>query len=192
LKRVEKSGRRETAHRLRGIIGSVFRLAIVSLRAPTDPTFALRRALLRPNAKSRAVIIDEAQFGGLLRSIDAFEGWPTLGAALKSSALTFARPGEVRGAKRSEIDFDKAVWRIAAERTKTRKPHDVPLSRQSITILRQVWPLSESCELVFASIRSNQRPLSENVFNSALRRMGYGHGRNDRARLPLDREHDPQ
>ena len=168
LKRVEKSGRRETARRLRGIIGSVFRLAIVTLRATTDPTYALRGALLRPNTKSRAAITDEAEFGGLLRSIDAFDGWPTLGAALKFSALTFARPGEVRGAKRSEIDRNRAVWRIAAERTKTRKPHDVPLSRQALAVLEDVWMLSESCELVFPSIRSNTRPLSENAFNSAL------------------------
>jgi integrase len=59
LKRVEKSGRRETARRLRGVIGGVFRLAIVTLRATTDPTFALKGALLRPNVKPRAAITDE-------------------------------------------------------------------------------------------------------------------------------------
>jgi integrase len=173
LKRIEKSGRRETARRLRGVMGTVFRLAVVTLRAPSDPTYALQGALLRANTKPRAAITDEKQFGGLLCAIDGFDGWPTIKAALKFSALTFARPGEVRGAKRSEINFDKALWRIAADRTKMRRPHDVPLSRQALAVLADVWPMSEHCELIFPSIRSNQRPLSENAFNSALRRMGY-------------------
>lgn len=173
LKRIEKSGRRETARRLRGVMGTVFRLAVVTLRAQNDPTYALQGALLRPNTKPRAAITDEKNFGGLLRAIDHYDGWPTIKAALQFCALTFARPGEVRGATRSEINFDKAVWRIAAERTKMRRPHDVPLSRQALAILADVWPLSESCELIFPSIRSTRRPLSESAFNSALRRMGF-------------------
>jgi len=173
LKRVEKSGRRETARRLRGVIGSVFRLAIVTLRATSDPTFALRGALVPPNVKPRSAITDEKRLGGLLRAIDEFNGWTTLRVALKFCALTFARPGEVRGAKRSEINFEKSVWRIAAERTKMRRPHDVPLSRQALEVLREIWPASEFGELIFPSLISYKKPLSENAFNSALRRMGF-------------------
>ena len=174
LKRVEKSGRRETARRLRGTIGAVFRLAIVTMRTTSDPTYALKGALLRPNTKSRAAITDEKAFGALLRAIDAFDGWPTIGAALKFCALTCARPGEVRGATRSEINFEKAIWRIPEERTKMRRQHDVPLSRQAIAVLRDIWPMSDYGELIFPSIRSNRKPLSENAFNAALRRLGYG------------------
>jgi len=58
LKRVEKSGRLETARRPRGVIGTVFRLAVVTLRAASDPTSALQGALLRANAKPRAAITD--------------------------------------------------------------------------------------------------------------------------------------
>lgn len=174
LKRVEKSGRRETARRLRGIISSVFRFAIVTLRANNDPTYALKGALLRPNTRPRAAIVDEQAFGALLRSIDLFDGWPTIGAALKFCALTCARPGEVRGATRAEINFDKAVWRISAERTKMRRPHDVPLSHQALGVLRDIWPMSDYGELIFPSIRSNRKPLSENAFNAAIRRLGYG------------------
>mgnify|MGYP001312149208 CR=1 FL=1 len=93
---------------------------------------------------------------------------------MKFTALTFARPGEVRGAKRSEIDFENAVWHIAAERTKMRRPHDVSLSPQAIQLLRDIWPLSEHAELIFPSIRSNRKPLSDMAMNAALRRMGYG------------------
>ncbi|MBD1549341.1 tyrosine-type recombinase/integrase [Roseibium aggregatum] len=173
LQKIEKSGRKETARRLRGVIGSVFRLAIVTLRADTDPTLALQGALQAPKAKGRAAITDERKFGQLLCDIDEYDGWPTLRAALQFLALTCVRPGEVRGATRDEIDFKKAVWRIPAERMKMRVPHHVPLSKQALAVIEDIWPLSEYGSLVFPSIRSIKRPLSENALNSALRRMGY-------------------
>ena len=168
------SGRRETARRLRGTISSVFKLAIVTLRAREDPTLPLHGALLPPKVEGRAAITDEKEFGRLLQSIEDYDGWPTIKAALQFLILTCVRPGEVRGAKRDEFDFDKAVWSIPAERMKMRQRHDVPLSRQALTVIEEVWPISEGSELVFPSIRSVHRPLSENAFNSALRRMGFG------------------
>jgi integrase len=173
LRRIERSGRRETARRLRAMISAVFRLAIITQRAASDPTAALQGALVPPNVKQRAAITDEKQFGRLLLAIDEYDGWPTLKAALLFTALTFARPGEVRGARRTEIDFNKAIWKIPAERTKVRRPHEVPLSRQAIDVLKSIWSLSEYGELVFHSIRSIAKPLSENAMNAALRRMGY-------------------
>lgn len=174
LKRIEKTGRRETARRLRGVIGSVFRYAVVTLRAANDPTLALRGALLRPQVRHRPALTDEKALGALMLAIDEYDGWPTLRAALQLLALTMTRPGDVRGMRRSEIDFGRAVWRIPAERMKMRRPHDVPLSRQAVSVLNDVWPLSAGGDLVLPSIRSAQRPLSENALNSALRRMGYG------------------
>jgi integrase len=139
LKRVEKSGRRESARRLRGVMGSVFHHAVVTLRATNDPTFALRGALLKPNVQHRAAITDEKQLGSLMRSIDEYDGWPTIRAALQILALTMTRPGDVRGMRRSEINFEKAQWRIPEERMKMRRPHDVPLSKQALRILREIW-----------------------------------------------------
>jgi len=174
LKRVERSGRRETARRLRSRLSAVFRLAIVTLRATNDPTTALAGAITPPRVQHRAAITDEKKFGGLLRAIDGFEGWPTVKSALLFTALTCARPGEVRGARRTEIDFTKAVWRIPAERTKMRRPHEVPLSTQAIDVLRDIWSFSEHSEFVFPSIVSNKKQLSENAMNGAIRRLGFG------------------
>jgi integrase len=105
-------------------------------------------------------------------SIEEYDGWPTLRAALHLLALTMTRPGEVRLMRRPEIDLDRAVWRIPPERMKMRRPHDVPLSTQALAVLKDVWDVSDG-ELVFPSIRSHLKPLSENAMNSALRRMGY-------------------
>lgn len=172
LKRIEKSGRRDTARRLRGTIGSVYRFAIANLKAETDPTYPLRGALLQPIVQHRAAITDERQLGALMRSIDEYDGWRTIRGALLLLALTMTRPGDVRHMKRSEIIFPKSIWRIPAERMKMRRPHDVPLSRQALAVLGEVWDLSQH-ELVLPSIRSLRKPLSENAMNSALRRMGY-------------------
>ncbi len=173
LRRIEHSGRRETARRLRGTIGSVFKFAIVTLRADSNPTLPLHGALLPPKVEGRAAITDEAEFGKLLGSIDEYDGWPSLRAGLQFLILTCVRPGEVRGAKRAEFDLQKAVWTIPAERMKMRQSHAVPLSRQALSVLEGIWSLSEGAELVFPSIRSQERPLSDAAFNSALRRMGY-------------------
>jgi integrase len=173
LKRIEKSGRRETARKLRSMIGSVFRYAVVTLRASNDPTAPLRGALLMPQVQHRPAIIDERELGILMRGIDEYDGWPTLRAALQLIALTMTRPGDVRFMRRSEINFERALWRIPAERMKMRRPHDVPLSRQAVKILREIWSLSDYGDLVLPSIRSIKKPLSENAMNCALRRMGY-------------------
>lgn len=198
LQKIEKSGRRETARRLRGVIGSVFRLAIVTLRAETDPTLVLKGALQPPKAIGRAAITDERKFGRLLAAIGDYDGWPTLKAALQFLTLTCVRPGKVRGATRDEFDRKKAVWHIPAARMKMRAAHDVPLSRQALRVLDEVWPLSEHGGFVFPSIRSTRRPLSENAMNAALRRMGYskdevtGHGFRVTASTILNaRNYDP-
>lgn len=172
LKRLEKSGRRHTTQRLRGTIGSVFRLAIVTLRAPADPTTALHGALLKPVVMHRPAITDESELGALMSSIDEYDGWPTLRYALQFMAVTMTRPGETRLMRRLEVDFGKEVWSIPASRMKMRRPHHVPLSRQAVGILQEVWDLSDG-GYVFPSVRSPEKPLSENAMNSALRRMGY-------------------
>lgn len=198
LQSIEKSGRRETTRRLRGTISSVFKLGIVTLRAKEDPTIALHGALLPPKVEGRAAITDERAVGTLLQAIDDYDGWPTIRAGLQFLMLTCVRPGEVRGAVRQEFDLEKALWEIPAERMKMRQPHRVPLSRQAVAILEDIWILSEGGELVFPSVRSRHRPLSENAFNSALRRMGYqkhevtAHGfRATASSILNNRGHDP-
>ncbi len=173
LQQVERSGRRETARRLRSSIGAVFRFAIATLRAVTDPTFALRDALERPKVRHLSALTDPKALGGLIRAVDEYTGWPTVRSALLFTALTFARPGEVRGARWGEVDVERAIWSIPAERMKMRRPHVVPLSRQALAVLADIRPLTGASELIFPSIRSNKKLLSENAMNSALRRMGF-------------------
>lgn len=173
LRQVEATGRLESAKRLRTAISAVFRLAVVTLRAETDPTIPLRGAIKPPKVRNQPAITDEKEFGALAATIEAYDGWPTLTALLRFTMLTAARPGEARFTEWAELDLDKAKWVIPAARTKMRREHDVPLSRQAVEVLRSMKPISGRARLVFPSIRNYERPLSENAMNAALRRMGY-------------------
>jgi Arm DNA-binding domain len=91
LRSVESRGRHETARRLCATIGEVFRYAVATGRADTDPTGALKGALTAPTIQHRAAIIEPKAFGGLLRAIETYEGAPETRAALELLALTFVR-----------------------------------------------------------------------------------------------------
>jgi len=173
LQKVERRGRHETARRLRSTIGSVFRYAVATARAENDPTFALRGALTTPVVTPRAAVTEPRAVGALLRAIDGFDGQPTTHAALKLMALLFPRPGELRMAEWSEFDLDGAVWTIPAARAKMRRPHRVPLSRQTVAILKELGKVTGVGKLVFPCVRTVVRPISENTLNAALRRLGY-------------------
>ncbi|MGY3558707.1 integrase [Bradyrhizobium sp. USDA 4463] len=174
LKTVEARGRLETAKRLRATIGQVFRFAVATGRADTDPTASLRGAIASPVVQHRAAIVEPKAFGGLLRAIASYEGAPETKAALELLALTFARPGEIRAAEWSEFDLEGAIWSIPAAKMKMRRPHRVPLAPQAVTLLRELQRITGNGLFVFPSNRSRERCMSENTLNAALRRLGFG------------------
>jgi integrase len=182
LRKIEAAGKQETARRAKIKAGQVFRWAILEGKTDTDPTSALRGTIKRVKHKHHAAITDPAKIGQLLRDIDAFAGQPVTRAALKLAPLVFVRPGELRGAEWSEIDLDGAMWRIPGARMKMKVDHLVPLSTQSVAVLRELHPLTGSGRYVFPSLRGASRHMSENAVNMALRSLGYdgdtmtGHG----------------
>ena len=182
LRRIEERGAVETAHRASQNCGQVFRYAVATGRAERDPTGDLKGSIPPTKQKHHASIIDPREIGALLRAIDAYEGGLIVRCALRLAPLVFVRPGELRKAQWSEINWDKSEWVIPAERMKMREKHIVPLSRQSLEILRELQPLTGDGKYLFPSPRTSDRPMSDNAILSALRRMGYtgdqmtGHG----------------
>ena len=172
LSAVEKSGRVESALATRSAIGRVFRFAIATARAESDPTSALRGALQRHVPTSHPALTTREELGGLMRAIYGYEGWSSLAAALKIQAICFARPGETRSMEWSELNLEEAVWIIPAAKTKMRREHHVPLSRQALAIIKSMKEIFGEKPQVFPSMMSGKTLLSENSMNSALRRMG--------------------
>ena len=127
-----------------------------------------------------------------MRSIFDYAGNSLTVAALKLSALVFVRPGELRTAEWAEVDLDAAEWRIPGRKMKMKVDHLVPLSVQAMEILRGVHPQTGHGRYVFPSLRTGERPMSENTVNAALRGMGYSievhtaHGFRAMARTILD------
>ena len=173
LRRIEAKGNYETARRLRSAIGQVFRFAIATARAEIDPTFGLKGALTAPIVSHRAALTEAKAFSGLLRAIWDYPGTPETKYALQLMALLYPRPGELRQAEWQEFDLVAATWTIPAKRTKMRREHRKPLSKEAVNILLAVKQFSGTASLIFPAITSRQRPMSENTLNSALRRMGF-------------------
>lgn len=174
LRRLECANKLETARKTKELAGRIFRYAVTTDRAERDPTGDLRGAIRPPVVRSHAAITEPRAVGELLRAIDGYQGQPATAAALKLAPHVFLRPGELRAARWHEIYLDSATWRVAAERTKMRREHLVPLSSQALAILREIHTLTGQEELVFPAIGPRKRPISENSLNAALRRLGYG------------------
>lgn len=176
LKRIEAKGKLETARRCRSFASRVFRYAVATGRAETDPTSVLRGALITPKTKHHSAMLDPAAVGELLRSIDAYSGHLITRLAMQISPHVMARPGEIRRAQWSEFELEKAVWKIPAARMKMRRPHAVPLSRQVLAYLSELHALTGPEGFLFPAFHTSRRPLSENTINQAFRRMGYAVG----------------
>ena len=192
LRRIEARGTNETTRRVRQIFGQVARYAIASGRADRDVSADLRGALAPVEVKHLPAITEPNEAAGLLRILDGYQGSIIVRSALRVAPLVFVRPGELRKAEWSEIDLDAATWTIPAWRMKMRQTLTVPLSRQSVAILRELYLVTGEGRYVFPSARSVERPMSDNAILAALRRSGVekdvmtGHGFRAMARTILD------
>jgi len=173
IRRIEGKGKLESARRSLQLAGAVFRYAVATARLASDPTRDLRGALTAPTVTHYGAITDPKKVGALLRAIDDYEGSGITKLALQIAPHVFVRPGELRDAEWGEIDLDGALWIIPAGKMKMRKPHHVPLSRQTVELFRQVRAVTGPTGYVFPSVRTRARPMSENTINAGLRRLGY-------------------
>lgn len=182
LQRIESRGALETAHRTRSACGQVFRYAIATGRAERDWAADLVGALPPYKSENLAALTEPAQVAQLLRVIETFECSFVVKSALYMSPYVFVRPGNLRKAEWSEINFACKRWEIPALKMKMKKDFIVPLSRQVIEILKDLKPLTGGGKYVFPCHRTTLKPMSENAILAALRRMGYskdemtGHG----------------
>ena len=157
---------------MRAVIGQVFRYAIATGRADTDPTCGLRGAIMTPKVRHRAAIIEKAAFRELVRHVWSYQGEAETQAALKLMVL-LPRPCELRLACWKEFDLEKRTWTIPETRTQMRSQHVKPLSALAVSILKDLQALTNLSLLVFPSHQSPGKPISELTVNRALQRMGY-------------------
>lgn len=182
IRKIEKRGALELAKRQLQKCGEIFRYAIATGRGVRDPSRDIGDAL-KPVKKTHFASLDVKELPDFLKALDKNDArlYRSTRNALNLIMLTFVRTSELIEARWEEIDLDKAEWIIPAERMKMGKEHFVPLSRQSIEILKDQQELSSHRELVFPSNVKPQKSISNNTILGAIKRLGYqgrmtGHG----------------
>ena len=192
VQRVERRGAIESAHRILQNCSQVMRYAVATSRATRDPCADLRGALAAVPERHHAAITEPGELAPLLRAIQGYRGTHAVRCALQLAPLVFLRPVELRTAEWAEFDIPAARWNLPAEKMKTRLPHVVPLSRQALSIIDELRPVTGEGRYLFPGLRTAKKPMSENTINAALRGMGFdkdtmtGHGFRATARTILD------
>lgn len=194
LKAAEQRDTLELASRLRQYITGVMRYAVQHGLIESNPANDLLGATATRKSVHRPAL-PLNRLPELLQRIEGYSGRALTRYAVSLTLLVFIRSSELRFARWSEIDFERAIWEIPAQReaiegvkfshrgAKMRTPHLVPLSSQALELLEKVRQLTGRYELVFPGDHYHHKPMSENTINKALRGMGYdtkvdvcGHG----------------
>jgi len=174
LREVERRGVNETAHRVLQRVGSIYRYAIVSGAVESSPVTALAGAL-RPVRTKHFSTVKSVDLPELLRAIAGYQGEAVTVWGLQLALYTFVRSGELRQAEWADVDLHGAhpTWLIPAEKMKMGREHIVPLSRQTVELLRKARQLTGESAYVFPSIGDPKKPMSDNTMLTALYRLGY-------------------
>lgn len=182
VKEIQDRGAIDIAKRALETTGQIFRYAIAFGHTKRNPAAEIKP---RDILKSRDVVnfarIDRRDLPKLLKDIEVYRGNQATRLAMKLMALTFLRTNEMLGAKWTEFDFDNSRWDVPRERMKMKKPHIVPLARQTLEVLDLLRQLSGESQWVFPGMGSHNDTMSDGTILMALNRMGYkgdmtGHG----------------
>lgn len=172
VRRVEGRGAASVALLVRQWASAIFRYAVATLRADADPAAALKGAIHRPKVEHHKPLSRD-QVGDFVKALDSYGGYRTTVIALRLMLLTFVRTVELRAAHWTEIDLDRAEWRIPAERMKMREPHIVPLSRQAVELLRELHTHTGGRNFLSPNYRNPKTCMTPTTLNRALERMGF-------------------
>lgn len=172
----EKKGNYEQALKIRSVVGQVMRYAVACSYCERDVTQDLRGAIITPKANHHAAIIDPVELGKLLKGIDTYNGYLETQIALKLMPYIFVRPGELRFAQWSDIDFDERQFKFTPRKTQqiTGVSLVVPLSNQAFNLLKEIEPITRhKSKYIFPAVHTVLKPMSENTMRQALMRLGY-------------------
>lgn len=175
LQKMEARGAETYAINLRQLISTIFQYAVVTLRAESDPAAILKGVVKRPDI-NHSRPMGQADIGEYLIKLRAYGGHRTTVIALHLILHTFLRTKELRGGEWSEIDLDKALWTVPAERMKMRRTHLIPLSRQCVALLTELKGITGAGTFLFPNMRNPKTCMSSTTVNRALEYMGYATG----------------
>ena len=160
IRKIEKRGAIDIAQRVRQRCGAVFAYAIGVGCAEMNPIAAMQ-GIFATHRKTPRKMLPPDELPSFLAKLHNFEGDKTIGLALRFIVLTMTRTSELRGARWDEFTLSTNTWSIPAARMKMRAPHVVPLSRQAMSVLEELKPISGGYDLVFPGYNDRRKPISE-------------------------------
>lgn len=180
LRKMEQRGVLDKLKKTRQACRQIFTHAVITGRAENNPVTDLAGALKAPKQK-HFPHLDVEQVPAFLNDLNGYSGSLVTRHATRLLMLTGLRTIELRASEWSDIDFDKGVWQIPAERMKMRRPHVVPLSSQVKSLLEEIHQLTGRGKFVFPGRNDAGKPMSEASINQVIKRIGYdgkatGHG----------------
>lgn len=180
LKRMEKRGALEKMRKVRQRCGEVFRYAIITGRAEYNPAPDLAGALA-VHKKQHLPFLTAQELPSFLEDLAGYTGSVITKTATYLIMYTGVRTQELRFARWQDIDLENAMWEVPAEHMKMRRPHKVPLSRQAISLLKQLKPITGHYSFIFIGRNDQRKPISKESINQVIELLGYkgrltGHG----------------
>lgn len=180
LRKMEQRGVLDKLKKTRQACRQIFTYAIITGRAEHNPVSDLAGALKSPKQQHYPHLLVD-QIPDFLRALSEYSGSTITRNATRLLMLTGLRTIELRASEWVDIDFDKGVWNVPAERMKMRRPHLVPISTQVRELLEEIYQLTGRGKYVFPGRNDAGKPMSEASINQVIKRIGYdgkatGHG----------------
>ena len=177
LRRMEEQKKFVAAKKVLQKLDRILRFANRNDYCKHNPVILLKDDIITPKKKNQPAL-EESDLPEFLMKLDDLDVYITTKMGLRMVMLTLTRTKEIRHSTWDEFDLetDKPVWRIPADRMKMNRDHMVPLSRQAVEVLKKVKRFSRGDQFVFEQKNNPQKPMSENTMLYAMYRMGY-HGR---------------
>ncbi len=172
----EEAGHSYTAHRLIGLVQQMYDFAIACGYCGSNVAARISRGLKPHAGEHFAALTKPEEIADYFRRVERYDGFPPTVYALKLLPYVFLRNSELRCSKWEDIDMDEKLWLIPAGRTKKRRDHLVPLSRQVIAMLDELRQITGDGALMFPGLRTKSIPLTAETLLGALRNMGYARG----------------
>lgn len=174
LRDIEKRDALDVAGRVLRDVSRVCSYAVMTSRLEVNPAAELNKIRKTKKVEHRASL-DNDELPGFFQALDTYDG---RGRKLTKYAIqllvyTFVRPGELRGGRWDEVDFEECLWRIPAERMKMKEEHIVPLSEQSLALLEALQKITGRYELIFPSEKRRDQCMSDNTMRRAIFKLGY-------------------
>lgn len=173
LRPIAAKGALETLKRVCQRLNEIMVFAVNTGLVDTNPLSGISKAFESPS-KKHMLTLKPDQLPELMMTIANASIKRTTRCLIEWQLHTMTRPSEAAGTRWEEIDIEKKLWLIPAERMKKNRPHAIPLSPQALSLLEVMRPISQNREHVFPADRNPRTHTHQQTANMALKRMGFG------------------